>query len=401
VPPPNKNDFVRADPVFGSLFATSRRRLWTILIAVLIPLLCHFPIAYLASKGQNADEVVTTTAYVAYNVFWLLVTPPAFVLYLYLSATVSNLFAQLHPLIHSVRNESDLTADESQGRPDNPERAAQEFRARCLRLWGHPLWTILALLIVAGIWTYLTAVVWPEEQKLRSAFWLSKEVEWYRPVFILGYTPTLFILWLLVLKSIVSIGFVSRWFQRFHVEVTIFHPDGVGGLGPVGAHVSRVLLFAGFFGLVTMAYVFRVGEIYSHDRRDWLLAALERPDLFSYVVVYLFTAPACPVVPILHVHRRMTDARGRRLSGLREEYNRLMRAIVNVQEMGDEELKRIRERLEGLSAAYHEVYSNFPIWPFVPSAILFGFVGHYVPLLLPAVEWLVREVARGLANTSG
>jgi hypothetical protein len=358
-----------------------------VMLGMASPLLCHFVAGSLAShalRGSPLGEPFSDWTYLEFSLLWALVfTPGALAFYLWLPGSLATMLNALAPRVEAVRPL--LLGSPTRAVRDELEHVGADFA----RIWNKKLWLYAAALAVLGHWLFLWFGVWPEERESLRPFWL--ESWWYRPFFILGYSTTLLILWLLVIKGALSAVLIAKWFRRFHIEVVPLHPDGVGGLAVVQRHAQRVLLFATFFGCLTWVYARRVWQIRSDGRLDpTVLDVLLRPDIAMMLFVYALAVPACALLPLLHAHLRMVDARNRAMSGISKEYNRVISSIVSEDVRGLEDLGSSTKRLTDLGEAYDALRSRYPVSPIRAPRLLLSFLMTYLPLANFVADMLAR-----------
>lgn len=374
---------------FGAAYepATRRHQALFVLLGMGSPILCHFILGALAShelRGYPLGERFGHPTYLQFNLLWTLVfTPLSLAFYVRLPRTLAAILNALTLRAHAVRSVD--PASPARTREDETRRLASAFRA----LWGRGLWLWAALGMVMGHSLYLWFRVWPRERPSLHPFWL--ESSWYRPFFLVGYATTLVVLWLFVIKGVLVVILVAKWFRRFDIAVTPLHPDGVGGLAVVQQQVFRVLVFATFFGCLTWAYALRVLEIHSHGRPEATLwDVLLRADLAGMLLVYLLAAPVCAVLPLQHAHLRMVDARNRALGTISDEYNRVIADITSSGAARDADFGGSTRRLTDLGLAYDTIHARYPVYPVRVPKLALGFAVTYLPLVKFVLEMLPR-----------
>jgi hypothetical protein len=366
---------------------TRRHQVLLVLVGMGSPILCHFILGALASlelRGQALGERFGHPTYLQFNLLWTLVfTPLSLAFYIWLPRSLATILNALTLRAHAVRSLD--PASPARTLDDETRRLASAFRA----LWGSRLWLWAALGTVTCHSLYLWFRVWPRERQSLHPFWL--ESSWYRPFFLVGYATTLVVLWLFVIKGVLVVVLVAKWFRRFDIAVTPLHPDGVGGLAVVQQHVFRVLAFATFFGSLTWVYALRVLEIHSYGRPGasvW--DVLLRADLAGMLLVYLLAAPVCAVLPMLHAHLRMVDARNRALGTISDEYNRVIADITLSGAARDVDFGGSTKRLTDLGQAHDTIHARYPVYPVRVPKLALGFAITYLPLVKFVLEMLPR-----------
>lgn len=162
------------------------------------------------------------------------------------------------------------------------------------------------------------------------------------------------------------------------------HPDGAGGLRPVGRLGLRNQYLLSVFGL-TLVIV--VSEMLRYQSP---LPPISVYLIISIVVAYLLLSPVVFIGPLLPFHRAMLNSKSQLMSEvarrMRVELTRL-RAQLPSGPISKEDEELI-ERLQGIGA----VITGLPVWPFDIGTLRKFFAALALPFLGTAANPLMRFV---------
>jgi len=181
-------------------------------------------------------------------------------------------------------------------------------------------------------------------------------------------------------------GFVLSWglyefFNRrgFSVRIDPMHPDGVGGLRPIGyvANIFNIILFliGIYLSLKVIDKWFIQGAPLGEDIGNPVM-------LGSYVVL----APLLFFLPIGSAHNAMRVAKDRFLAPLSATRQRLFVDLKNVKL--NREGARAVETIKVLEETWDDLRKKIPVWPF-DFRSLEAFFGTVIVPLLPILLLVV------------
>ncbi|MFQ6023795.1 MAG: hypothetical protein ACE5NW_13835 [Acidiferrobacterales bacterium] len=195
--------------------------------------------------------------------------------------------------------------------------------------------------------------------------------------------------------SLVTRGFVLSWglyelFNRrgFSVKIDPMHPDGVGGLRPMGyvANIFNIILFliGIYLSLKVIDKLFMQHAPLGDDIGNPVM-------LGSYVVL----APLLFFLPIGSAHNAMRAARVQLLAPISATCQRLFGDLKNVK-LNDEGARAV-EMIKVLEETWDDLRKKIPVWPF-DFRSLEAFFGTVIvpllPILLPfVVGFFTAEVS--------
>jgi hypothetical protein len=198
-----------------------------------------------------------------------------------------------------------------------------------------------------------------------------------RPTFAsLALWPTMFLAYYLiaqlVLRITLSFVFLYKLLGQSNVTVQPLHPDGCGGLGPIGSLsllLNSLVLFTGFIvvlGLYSNVSVMHVPVL----------------GLVNILVVATYLVMSAVVVfsPIWAAHQKMAEQRELMLFHLNEKFERvnadLKSYIFSSPETKLDGLTELKEALTTVRELY-EMVSAQPVWPF-NAKVVYSFFGSII-----------------------
>lgn len=197
-------------------------------------------------------------------------------------------------------------------------------------------------------------------------------------------------LWYALWMSIVTLGSViadlRREFGRRALRLHAFHPDGVGGLGPLQAYIRTLMYFIlAISALLAVAVaVATVTAQLSATRIDRILVV--------YVIGFVVVAPVGLLGTIWPAHAAMVRARARLETAVAR--------LVAEQTAGLHDLPDLRlttgdlDRF-ALSQRAHQFLNAVPTWPVNPVGLRRVIVGIFSPLFIGVLtDAVIRYLLR-------
>jgi len=191
-------------------------------------------------------------------------------------------------------------------------------------------------------------------------------------VYIIWQTTGFFIYWytnffwymvvslevILALRLLICIYFFNRLFKEFHIDVRVLHPDGAGGLSPLGKFSVAIGYLIAVYGLsVVVAYL-----VESYVRTtEWSGIMISVPTIII-TTLYLLLSPIAFFAPIGTARRSMKEAKDQFILKISNQYES---EIDRIQQLLDSDSEVIEEKISKL-VSLQELYTitiKFPIWP--------------------------------------
>ena len=316
--------------------------------------------------GHAADSIAADYGLIA---LWTLIfSPVLWGFYLWQGHTLSRIFPLLAE--KGVFGKAD-----SESKRHNAEKVNAVFLSAT-----HPMIFVLGLLFVSGYWAM--RIYSPHDQIMaQGKYWF--DVKWYLPLYILGWSIALYVMYVAILRQIAFLAGLSMLFRTAEIQVNPLDSDEVGGLAPVSQLISGTLFFLISFGLLISIYI-----LVSYYRG---IDIFSRLDMLGSLGVYMVLAPFCLIVPTVSVRNSMLAARSKVLAPIAEEFRR----IIEGGNVSDKDFKEQNARLKELQDRYNTIVATYPVVPLSKSLLRILSLAASIPYLsgiVPiALEWLTNS----------
>jgi hypothetical protein len=207
-----------------------------------------------------------------------------------------------------------------------------------------------------------------------------------------GWTslPYGFVLYYLISNLVLRIGatfFVLREFFRFKANVQPFHPDGCGGLGPLGQLSTKINLATFVFGLLVMGWV--LVNVHHYNLPVYHLANV------ALATGYVCSAAIVFFLPLYAAHQAMKKAKYDTLFLIHDRFQRANRQVhhdlLSEKQPSDENLNK----LDNIQRLYN-IARKMPIFPF-NLRIVSSFAGSVgIPIVLAILPKFMANVVVNL-----
>ena len=182
----------------------------------------------------------------------------------------------------------------------------------------------------------------------------------------------------IALFSIMSITWLKKLFSEFSITILPLHPDGSGGLSPLGNYALKLSYLIVLVGLILV-----ITPITRNFVINGTFEFLWTSELIVALGAYLVAAPVIFFLPLSVAHRVMQEAKNHLLMQIAnrfsEEYSLIQKALGK----NDLDIKQNLEIMEQLQNL-HRTIDSFPVWPF-DSANLIRFATSYITPLVTAI----------------
>lgn len=163
------------------------------------------------------------------------------------------------------------------------------------------------------------------------------------------------------------------------------HPDGCGGLRPIGAFTSKVTAF-----ILFAAFAMALQEVHYLADRGLLSSATALP--FHFIAAALVIVGGVAFLgPLWVPHQRMSAAKYEALAHISSRFHAQHSALMSLLERGNE--ARIDDALKELEATrtIHKLVADFPVWPFDSRIVGTALSGVVLPTLVVMVNLLLGQ----------
>ncbi len=244
------------------------------------------------------------------------------------------------------------------------------------------------------IWAILCAI----GIAVAMIFWITPLHQTYRNwttsgPFIFGYVEffwflMFFLAALLVVRGLIVILWFNRLFREFQIDVKVLHPDGAGGLFPLGAFSVKAGYLIGIYGLAVVTATMTQSYLITGRFSGLILD----PILVFGIIVYLILAPVAFFAPIGAAHSSMKKAKNEAILHIADQFGADFTRLQMVLNADSDEIKERLNKLEQIQRI-HNIVSHFPVWPFntgnlvrflssVLSPLVIGLIPTVIDLLI-------------------
>ena len=184
------------------------------------------------------------------------------------------------------------------------------------------------------------------------------------------------------LRIIMCCIMFNRYFYNFDVKVQILHPDGCGGLWPVGKFAMMMNLIVFFVALLV------ANGLYSNMFILQPVLPIWHPMNLAMIVALVVGAVFIEFMPIRSARKKMLESRDIFLGLLNDEFemeNKKIMVTLQAQKGVDVEgVDRVKSIYE-----YYALAKKQPVWPF-NMKVVYTFLGGLSPIIAPITKHLLE-----------
>jgi hypothetical protein len=185
--------------------------------------------------------------------------------------------------------------------------------------------------------------------------------------------PLWYVLWMCAVTLGSVMADLRREFGRRTLRLHAFHPDGVGGVGPLQAYIRTLMYF-----ILAISALLAVAVAVATVTAQLSATKIDRI-LVVYVVSFVVIAPVGLLGTIWPAHAAMARARAR----LETAVARLVaEQTAGVHDLPDPRLTPADLDRFALSQRAHQFLNAFPTWPVNPVGLRRVIVGIFSPLFI-------------------
>jgi hypothetical protein len=235
---------------------------------------------------------------------------------------------------------------------------------------------------IAGVALALAGAV---QQSLRPPGWNDASM-FHAQLRLAVSIPLWYTLWMCIVTLGAVIGGLRREFGGRAVRLHAFHPDGVGGLGPLQAYIRTLMYF-----ILAISALLAVAVAVATVTAQLSTTRIDRV-LVVYVFGFVLVAPVGLLGTIWPAHAAMVRARARLETAVA---TLVAEQTARVHELPDPRLTTDDLDRFALSQRAHQFLSACPTWPVNPVGLRRVIVGIFSPLLIGVlIEVVVRFFLR-------
>ncbi len=293
-------------------------------------------------------------------IYQLLFIPATFLFFLWMPEGIREIITKL--------KENNVLTNKGTPKP------LSEFMREFDKYFSHRIWSWIYT-ILAGIFVPLVAI--PVHKTFQTWETSSTFIFYYTIFFWVIFT---YVVLLLATRIILTIIWFNKLFKNYRVDVRVLHPDGAGGLSPLGSFSVKVGYLIGIYGLSVVATSYYGASITETPLTDPLLG----PVLILLILVYLMSSPIIFFAPIGTAHASMLLAKNELITQISDQFEIETQKIPLALKANDDTLKRILAKIEELRQL-HKIAVDFPVWPFNTANI----IRFFSSILSPFALWIL------------
>jgi hypothetical protein len=222
----------------------------------------------------------------------------------------------------------------------------------------HKRWSIISLLVAAAAGLFLLL---PQYLAMgKSASYTADPISIALAVLWAGVG--LYCVLLMLIYSILSIYWLRKLFRCFNMKVRPLHPDGAGGLAPLGQYTLSLSYLIALVGiLLVVTPITRNYVVMGVIQFRWT------PELVIAMIAYLAAAPIVFFAPLSVAHAAMDDAKSELLLQIARRFDSEYDHIQSM--LNENDISSMKKRLKNLKELQrlHKTTDDFPVWPFNSS----------------------------------
>jgi hypothetical protein len=324
--------------------------------------------------GEAPSPLGTRETMAALAWAWLAV-PAGIYLYFWLPNALRTLVPELMErgvLVEPVVDKKDAPSTGSL------EAFASEWEDRLEGGGWLSLTAAIAAIAIVGYWIYRLGLVPPGAS---TAAWAQDVLT------LLVYTLPVYTGTFTIARLVKGIALTTDLFNRFSVSPHPLHPDGAGGLSPLGNRIAVVAI--GGAGYAAAALVINLLALAAGR------VPFSSPESIFTLAVLLGLAPLMLWAWLRVPHREMLEARGRLLSEISQEFERVIRLPLGTgpdKERTGANPQASTDTLEALQRREQVIREAFPTWPIRTRALQ----ALWVTVSAPLGTWLLGIGVRAL-----
>jgi hypothetical protein len=351
------------DPLVRAIMRPGRKRLAKLVVGAIVVGVLPFSWSIATGTFRNASLRIDAVHDYGYWNQFILFLP-------FMMWFIRYYFRGLEPAILTLRNRHVLSFSDQE---------FAEFASEANKIFAHPMATWLPY-ILAGILTFIGFFF----------FWGAHQHTWNSPLqhalrdpAVWFSMPSTFLLYLLLAGFVVRMTCIRRVIKLLlkdesRVLISALHPDGAGGLSPLGDFSMRVMpacLFGGFCACLAV-----LTNMYQYHRPVFY------PLNVLYLAGYMAALTVAFFIPLMAAKDGMRKAKAASLALISNRCSEVIReAVEHLKQHHDAETLKVKS-VENLTKLY-EVANKMPIYPFDTQNVLRFASSVLWPLALMMLQW--------------
>lgn len=363
------NLFTKGDPLTYLLKKKLKLPIWFIIISAIV--LLNVPVIIAAKLNSILFSTSSRVGLLNDYSWWFLqlTSVPATVFYFFW------LPDGILGVVIGLKNNKALMAE------GNDDSDFDNFLEEFDRTYSHWAWVVSSSILII-IFMFFFSV--PEQRTFVIWQTSSPFLFWYT----IFFWAFFFFLGLLgVIRVIIAILWFNRLFKRFRVDVRVLHPDGAGGLSPLGEFSVKIGYLIGIYGVASVSATLSESYITTTKFAGPMLSNA----LIPLLLVYVILAPIVFFAPIGAARSAMKAAKNEFILQIADQFEIETRRLQSFLVSDSNELKKSLERIEQLQKI-HSIATKFPVWPFNVENIIRFFSAISSPFVLGIISLVIDLV---------
>lgn len=221
----------------------------------------------------------------------------------------------------------------------------------------------------------------PEQTTFKLWETTGNFVLWYTIVF---WGLFFFLITLGAFRILLIIYSLNLFFKKFKIFIKVLHPDGAGGLSPLGEFSIKLAYLIAALGIATVSLNISNSYILNANYSGFQIT----PYAIFLLFVYLLSAPIIFFAPIGTARAVMLTAKQDFIIKIADQFDfEINKIMVRLSDKPDE-LKNAFEKTEQLQKIYN-IARSFPVWPFNSENILRFFSVISSPIVLAIMSIVI------------
>lgn len=245
------------------------------------------------------------------------------------------------------------------------------------------IWSIFSLFLIAVFMIFFSI---PEQKNF--VIWQTSGpfIFWYT---ILFWAFFFYIGLLAVIKVIITVFWFNRLFNRFEIDVRVLHPDGAGGLSPLGDFSVKIGYVIGVYGIASVSASLSESYITTTKFSGPILSNA----LILLIATYIILAPIVFFAPIGAARSAMRAAKNEFLLQVSNQFEIETKILKSLLSSDGDILKNKMEKIDQLKKI-HKMATSFPVWPFNVQNIVRFFSSISSPFILGIFTKLIDIILK-------
>ncbi len=185
---------------------------------------------------------------------------------------------------------------------------------------------------------------------------------------------------------------LRRMFREIPPAILPAHPDGVGGLSPLGQFALRLVYLISLVGVMLLAITPYTRGLAMHGVFKYTLS----PGLVFAGAAYVIAAPLIFFFVLGTASNAMREGKAKALQAICDrvnlEYGKTSAAVAN----GDEAIEPLVKELEA-ARQFDEITRSFPVWPFDADSVKKFTTSYFAPVVVGLLAELINKLIAGAA----